>query len=140
MAVSWKIVWLAGFVDGDGSITFLTDAQRKHGANPRVYICNTHLPTMQFVMDVLKELDIQYSVYPRRTPGTQLLIKVYVTAHEAVKKLISIIGPYLITKQIQAILMTEFFETHVLSSTLTKRHWEIIKEVKSLGCRHKEML
>jgi len=114
------LAWLAGFIDGEGSITFKVQrGERLRGLNlvyyyPSVRICNTDYPTLKVVTDILDAHNLPYHVSHRKPefrPGYHAAWDVEVKGLKRCERWLLTIAPYLRTKQGKAYLMLEYINS-----------------------------
>ena len=112
--------YLAGFLDGEGSITVLYNRHRKNSSGnekftvlPCVMVFNTHLGVIQYVYSQLGFGDIR--VRPRAKPQHRTPYSWGVHNHEQIISVLQPLLPFLIVKIEQAKLMMEYCSSRLLS-------------------------
>ena len=115
------LAWLGGFIDGEGHIGVKRQAGRLLGGYnyywPSIRICNTHEETLETVRAILIANHLAHHVsrrYP--TNGTRPSWDIEVKGIKRCQRWLSVIGPYLRTKQSQAAAMMEFIEARLAVS------------------------
>lgn len=104
-------MWLAGFVDGEGSIGFDKMSSKKDCHNPHVTITNCHKPTIERIVDILSILEIRcWVVSPkcRQKPNWKQDWVIVVRGLRRTKPFLEMLLPHLFTKREQAEAVLEF--------------------------------
>ncbi len=130
--------WLAGFLDGDGSICFVV-------SNDRI------IPTIDFttgsdaglnnIKDIFEINGIKYNVRTSLSKSSKLLGKnkkkycynVYVRSHESLRILLGLLNNKSTAKQNQISLMYNYLNTKKHNKNNTSEIWDIVNEVKILN-------
>ena len=104
------ISWLAGFVDGEGSIGFDKATSKKDLHYPTITITNTHLPTIERIATILSTCGIRFwvSTPNHRNSKWKSYRVVVIRGLRRVKPFLELIIPYLYTKKEQALKVLEF--------------------------------
>lgn len=106
MAIETDLAWLAGIVDGEGSIALETGRER--AMTPRLTIGNTSRLMMTKIADILDELAVVghcgIAARKRRPMG------VCVLQGDAAVAVVQAIRPYLVAKAEQADVLLEYAE------------------------------
>jgi hypothetical protein len=113
------ISWLAGFVDGEGSIGFDKISSKKNCHVPHVTLTNCHKPTIERVSNILLGLGIRcWVVSPksRRNPKWKQDWIVVVRGLRRTKPLLEFLIPHLFTKRQQAESVLEFIKERLSKS------------------------
>jgi len=108
---SLNIGWLAGILDGEGSITLLKAYKRKtEWYVPHIRISNTDPNIIDRVVDILKSLEVGFYRYeqPPKKSNYKPLQHIVITGMKRVKKFLDLIGEYLVGKKSQAIVVRAF--------------------------------
>lgn len=116
-----RIIWLAGFIDGEGTITVFnhTDRSQKWGFKRYtaiVCVVNTNEVLINEVQKILIELNISSHIFVRtpqkkqHKPAFQLGVRKI--TH--IKRLLTQLIPYLVGKKAQAELTLRFVESRIL--------------------------
>lgn len=115
--------WLAGFIDGEGCFMM----RKQAGAymkrinfvhyRPCIRICNTHMPTLDRVTEILKVHELPVHVSHRKYTNPKYLPAwdVEVAGIKRAAKWLPLLIPFLYTKKEQAELMLEFCESRLSS-------------------------
>lgn len=106
-----NVMWLAGFIDGEGCIGFNKVSSKKDFHYPHLCIVNTHKPTIERIATILSSLGIRYwiaSPTVRQKTKYKQDWQVIIRGLRRVKPLLELITPYLFTKQAQAKVVLEF--------------------------------
>lgn len=132
------LAWFAGFLDGEGSITFKVQrGERLRGLNlvyyyPSVRVCNTDYPTLKVVTDILDAHGLPYHVSHRKgelKPGLHAAWDVEVKGLKRCERWLNMIAPYLRTKQEKAYLMLEYIHSrknYIIGAGYSAREEEIL--------------
>jgi len=124
-----EIAWLAGFIDGEGSIGLKVQkymrGKKVFYVAPYVHICNTHLATLDYVDYILKGLHIGHYFQwakPHRYPHGKKDVSEYkplwrlmIDGMKRCKPLLLALIPYIVTKLDDAKLVMEFIESREAS-------------------------
>lgn len=108
-----SIVWLAGFLDADGSIRLSKGWKNKKGQFslvPQITIHNTSYNTLEHVANILTTIipSYQLSWKKRTSPNHAELASVVVMGIKRSKPLLKALLPYLVTKKLEGELLMEF--------------------------------
>lgn len=129
--------WLAGFIDGEGSIIMKRQGgSRLRAMNldyyaPNIRICNTCEKTFDIVVDILKRHELPFHV-TRRTPDNPNWKPSWDISVNGLKRCLhwlEVFLPYLRTKQDQAEWMREFIVerlTHDKQNGYSPREQELL--------------
>jgi len=102
--------YVAAFIDGEGSICITKSADGYYRAVCALY--NTHLPTMNFLSDLIGEECLTRSVDKRRRVlQTKDNYAIYIRRKLKLLDFLNFILPYLVTKVEQCKLTIKFLET-----------------------------
>lgn len=121
------IAWLAGFIDGEGSIGIKVQKYMNNRtvfyAAPYVQIVNTDNGALKRVDDILKALHVGHyidSPKPRKAPfgsksvdGYKPMWRVLINGLKRCQAFLSIISPYLVVKRLDASLVSEFIGSRI---------------------------
>jgi len=146
--------WLAGIIDGEGSITFQTYLVKPHNTLsilPFICIVNSNLNILNRCNDIIKEFSAVRTIYRKpdskgnsfknRKPCHQLRID----GSKAVTALIERILPHLTGKKQQALNLQKFIASrkenliqrnhmgHILRRTYTDKEKNLMIDTKSLN-------
>ena len=106
-----NVMWLAGFIDGEGCIGFNKISGKKDHHSPHLCIVNTHYPTIERVTTILSSLGIRYWVASptvRQKTKYKQDWQVVVRGLRRIKPMLDLITPYLFTKKAQAEAVLDF--------------------------------
>jgi len=123
-----KIIWLAGFFDGEGCIyatKYITTAA------PALDIATgTCFVTLGKVIEILQMLNISYTVSIQEAKGNrQKSGGIKINRREHIQHLLLELYPYLVTKKTRAAMLLSFFEKHQPRSPFTKECKRIINDL-----------
>lgn len=96
--------WVAGILDGEGSIVFQRQVQLSGGYSPRVKVINTD-PRM---LVRLKEITGVGYIYENKVVGNRKRAWTWIAACEAALNILEAIRPYLVVKGEQADIAMAF--------------------------------
>lgn len=104
--------WLAGFWDGEGSITIFTHIE-KNGRKkicPTIGITNTHEGVIAHAVDLLDKLGTSFAIqtYERKDEKHKNVFQVNSRNVQYIKTVLEAIYPYLICKKAQATLVLRY--------------------------------
>lgn len=107
------IAWLAGFMDGEGTITITIDGHNRLG--PQISVANTCFRVMENVERILKGLDVPYYIhtYTPENPKHKASCHIRVMRLNAAKDFINKLLPHLRAKDSQARLVLRFVESRL---------------------------
>jgi hypothetical protein len=127
--------YLAGFLDGEGSIGF-TYRKDRHGYTPTVIFSNSDKSVLEWIRNRIGGILTRES---RRNPHHKDGYKLYFRSRADILPLLRTLLPHLKVKKKQAELMIQFCESRlnrkVQNSPLTVEELKIIKEVSKLNKR-----
>jgi hypothetical protein len=111
-----RLIWLAGFLDGEGSF-FASRVTLKKGNGdylsyrPRVFGCNTHRPTMDVVVAVFENYGKTHQTTKHNvnsSGGSRAVYHANITTWEGCRDFCRDIAPFLVTKREQAEILAEW--------------------------------
>lgn len=107
--------WLAGFWDGEGTITIGANMDKGHlRIRPLLSIVNTHLATMEYLTTLFGKFNIPFyicSVHRKiKNPKHAKQFVIRIAGHKRCKRFLDVLESYLFTKADQAKLLREFIE------------------------------
>lgn len=112
--------WLAGFLDGEGSIMLITRHQ-KEGIYLRITYANTHLPTLEHIA----QLTGIGSIYAQRKASTVHKTSYAWRCHAVgAEEFLQAVQPYLITKQAQCHLALTCMQKMQIPSLHADTAWQ----------------
>lgn len=102
-----RLAFLAGLIEGEGTITIQTSNKRKNGKHnllPIVQIANSNVELIEFTVKTLQETGISPFVYWKQRTGKSLApsATVQISGYKRVVAFLRLITPYLISKRRQA--------------------------------------
>ena len=103
-----EMAWLAGLIDGEGSVGITLSAQGV--LTPQLQIAMTCERTIQAALDIVTRLGLQGAryVYQQRDPRHQCVHHLHVARMVDVHRLVVAVQPYSVTKQGQITAVAEF--------------------------------
>ena len=107
----WKIAYLAGLVDGEGSITIRQDP---HNSMVQLVVVNTHRGVLEWILAEFGGGSISSGYMSPKS--TKPLYHMYYEARLEVLKMLRAIEPYLIIKKEKAIAAISLMEDVVAKS------------------------
>jgi hypothetical protein len=117
-----ELAWLAGVIDGEGSIGIYRDTHRK---KPRmrttIKIANTDVRIIARVSEILFKANIRF--YYTLTKRRLFCLTIHTIGFRSCKKLLEMVLPYLVGKKDQAKLMVEYltYRISLFQSTADQR-------------------
>ena len=115
-----RIIWLAGFTDGEGTITVFTHLDNSDGYNFRRYqaqysIVNTNPVLINEVQKILNELEVSSHLMTRKRQNENHsdALQLNVRKLTCLVKLLTSLIPYLIGKKAQAELALRFVQSRL---------------------------
>lgn len=142
--------WLAGFWDGEGSITIFTHTE-KNGRNkicPTILVTNTHEGVIAHVVELLDRLGTSFAVNVQKKNTDKHKDAYHVTTRnmQYIKVVLEAIYPYLVCKKPQATLMLRYVTKKMLQRETNGRpryddeDYEIQEECQAMNRRGKPPL
>lgn len=131
----YRLHWLAGFWDGEGTISI---ARRSTYYIPFCSVVNTDKDVIDYICDILNDYEIEYRVDYREF-REELNCKpswtIRLESRPRVMSLLSILAQYLVGKRKQAELVTEWclLPRFRGADNRSDRYWEIIDNLKDLN-------
>jgi len=132
--------WLAGIIDGEGSLSIAIQGVRKpyHTYKPIVSIANTHKPTIDKIQEVFKVNGVGVWICKNRAkPGRyRIEYSVFVCGLKRVNALLDLMQERLFTKRAQANLRREFIVSRLSTGQghdYSSREHEIVFEIRGLN-------
>ncbi len=102
----WKIAYLAGLVDGEGSIIIPSRKQLRVG----LFIANTHKGVLEWVLGNFPCGSLRLVTRKQRQPHLKICYQIYIQGTRNVYQLLKGLLPYLIIKKEHAELCIKFLE------------------------------
>ena len=106
-----RLGWLAGIIDGEGSIGMSHSKVKGTSYRPYIQICNCDLKLINEVMDILDNYKIKYTFYHRkedRKSNWRDSITITIGTYSEGIKVLELMCPFLISKLEQASILLEF--------------------------------
>lgn len=104
--------WLAGFWDGEGSITIFTHKEKngKEKICPTILVCNTHEGVIAHVVELLDKLGTSFAIQTveRKDEKHKNNYQVHTRNIEYIKTVLEAIQPYLVCKKAQCTLVLRY--------------------------------
>ncbi len=133
------ISWLAGMVDGDGSICFVVDKNRR--IIPTLDITTGSDTTKNNLFELFDKLDIKYNDRTTESKAKKRLGKnkkkfhynIFIKSYEPLERILHSLDGKLVAKQRQLELMLKYFEIKKTNRFNTKEIWDIVQQVKFLN-------
>jgi hypothetical protein len=112
MLTETEKAWLAGFWDGEGSITIFTHVE-KNGREkicPTLTVVNTHEGVIAHVIELLDKLGTSFSIFHRKTSSDKHkdAYQLGTRNMQYIKTVLEALLPYLVCKKPQAILVLRY--------------------------------
>lgn len=147
-----KAAYLAGLIDGEGSVGFKRSKENRPGRRKPLYytaniqITNCDLTLLNEVRKIFDCLGIRHSYFLRNMKARNSKWRdagnVSVNRTEDSAKLLKLILPYLISKKLRAEILLEFCEARIavgvkgsLPHKEEKRMWALVHGMNSKGPR-----
>lgn len=112
MLTETEKAWLAGFWDGEGSITIFTHTEKngKEKICPTINVTNTHEGVIAYVVELLDRLGTSFAVQQRKHTSEKNKDAYHVTTRniQYIKVVLEAIYPYLVCKKAQATLVLRY--------------------------------
>ena len=109
-----RLAWLAGIVDGEGSITMAknpTNKKGKYTIRPLVNITNSSVAALRLIEQICEEQGLAYYIKwlePGKSGRKQWIWRLNVYGQKRVKRFLEIILPYLVIKKEHGLLLYEW--------------------------------
>lgn len=112
MLTETEKAWLAGFWDGEGSITIFTHVEKsgREKICPTINVTNTHEGVIAYVIQLLDKLGTSFSVFQRKTGNDKHKDAYHLATRnmQYIKIVLEALLPYLVCKKAQAILVLRY--------------------------------
>lgn len=131
------ISWLAGFIDGEGCISFIhRNEKNTNNWRTHVQITNTHVPTLNTCTDILERMGVGHHVwwFENKNKRYSKRWDIRISGFKRVHKLLRIITPYLHTKQERAEIMLDFINLRLPKNPIDKYGDEEMRLISTM-CR-----
>jgi hypothetical protein len=137
-ATQFELGWLAGIIDGEGSITVI-----KRGPTfvPTLKMSNTSKILVFKYCEILDKLDISYQCYGRQKQGNRKYQwEVHIDGRPRVSKALFMVQDLLIAKKKQAEKTLEWIESRGidLRGPYTEQQMTLIADIRKLNGRGSE--
>lgn len=125
--------WLAGIVDGEGSIMIWRRTNKSRSGEKiisptaKATITNSNCKILTKCKNILDELGIKYQFGYSDDRNTRLVKRIEIRNYESLKILVTQIKPYLVGKSKQIELLQEFLELAKLPKGTAIRRWKILE-------------
>ncbi|MCD6148481.1 LAGLIDADG family homing endonuclease [bacterium] len=126
---SEKLAYVAGFIDGEGSITISVDS--KGCVTPRITITNIDIGALDFCREVIGGRIC--SCTPRGNRRQQYQLHIYRLGD--LQRALRMLLPYLIVKHEQGELLLKFVESRLSHKyeSYTPSEWELVEKIRELN-------
>lgn len=112
MLTETEKAWLAGFWDGEGSITIFTHREKngKDKICPTILVCNTHEGVIAHIVSLLDRLGTSFTIQTveRKEDKHKNNFQVHTRNMQYIKTVLEAIQPYLICKKAQCTLVLRY--------------------------------
>lgn len=135
-----ELAWLAGFIDGEGTVTLSDRRLLNNRISPHFLLTNTHFPSLETAVDIMQRAGINAHVLQksdgttnRRPAGT-----IELAGFASVKNLLTLLQPYFVTKKEHARLVLGFINDRLARtrrSPITTDDMDKLRQVRSLNLR-----
>lgn len=137
-----ELAWLAGFWDGEGSITIFSH-QEKNGnpkISPTLLAVNTHEETIAHVSDILDRLGTSFHILTKKPHSKKHkpAIQISTRNRQYIKTVLEAMLPFLVTKKAQAMLTLRYVNKKIEQGSrpsYDEDDYEIQESVQSLNKR-----
>lgn len=112
------IAWLAGIVDGEGTITITRQKRedyKKHpySYRPEIHITNTSILMLEEVLRILREtISKETKIFSSSNRNPRTVYRVRIQDRKSCLALIKLLLPHLIAKKSQAKLLKDFLQSN----------------------------
>lgn len=119
-----KLSWLAGILDGEGTITitrqFRKDYKSKsYSYRPEIHITNTSLIMLEEAAKIIeKATSKQIKIYVSSRRNPRIVYRIRLQDKKSCLDLIKLILPYLIAKKQQALLLMDCLQNGISNSEI----------------------
>jgi len=134
-----RIGWLAGIVDGEGSLLFGGSNKSGHQRfTPIITICNTDPGMILEITKIYESLKVSFYVFHRNGGdltghfGRKQIHGINVNRLSSLEILLPILIPHLITKNTKAVLMLQFVKKRLPKKDLSNKDREYSEDELAL--------
>jgi len=106
--------WLGGIIDGEGSIT--VDKRNSDCVAPQIMIVNTDSNLVSKVLEILDEHNISRYIQCRQYKDWKPTYRIYIAGFKRAQKFLTLIIPYLVSKQHRANLLLQFCNRRLMAN------------------------
>lgn len=125
--------WLAGFIDGDGHISFAGKPSK--GGRIVVALFNTKFRAIKIAIDFCDKFQIEYKIHiDKRQVHHKEIYRLYIYKQKSVYRFLTLIKDHLIIKRKKANLSLQFLESRFKTpknKQYSPLEFSLIKEIKS---------
>lgn len=114
-----EAAWLSGFIDGEGHVGLHPQRQSTRTYYQAVvYIRHTHMPTVEWVRDLVARLAIDVNIVPMAAESVRHKnsFRLYITGMDRILRLADAVEPYSVTKIEQWAIVREYCELRLASA------------------------
>lgn len=136
------LYWLSGFLDGEGTISFMVGPQKRNSqrlrATPYVQLCNTSDIAFNECTKILDRNNIPYYVARQKlNKNWKIVWKILVVGFNRTERILTLLCPYIITKREQCLLVLKYIRQrrNRKNFPFSEDDIQIIKRVKKLNQR-----
>ncbi|GEM_PF-1875634 len=137
------LAWLAGFVDGEGTITLSDRRYLNKRISPHFILTNTHFASLDHALDIIGRAGINAHVLqkaePKKAGNYRPAGTIELAGFERVRKLLVLLQPYLVTKERQTAIVLEFIarrQAQPRFEPVTIEDLEALREIRKLNKRN----
>ncbi len=143
---NYTLAWLAGFIDGDGSICFVVTKDRSKGycydkIIPVIDITTGSDTARNNVTELFDKLTIKYQLRTTESKAKKRVgrnkkkfcYNIFVRNHDSLRKLLNLLDGKLVAKQRQLKLMLKYLELKKVSKFNTDEIWSIVESNRNLN-------
>ena len=129
---SEEIGWLAGIIDGEGSINLgYAHLERNQAIRPVICIGNTDIRIVKKIKDILDKLNIKYWIYPDSSNYRNVIhYRFCIESRSSIIKILLLIKPYLAKARETEILLE--FSNRKKGTRYTENEKKLNIEIREL--------
>lgn len=136
---NYTLSWLAGCVDGDGSICFVVDKNRR--IIPTIDITTGSDTAKNNIFELYDKLNIEYDTRITKSKAKKRLGKrkkkfsynIYIKNHGYIEEILNLLNGKLVAKQKQLELMLQYLTIKKTNRSNTSEIWSIVDKVAYLN-------